>query len=127
MTLFVLSSRDTDPNIEYSLSFNVSFGPPSKINCTFICENNNQVFSAKKIELSYKVIMSQYVNSSLPDKTHVTVRLPPQPREGRTYTCTVTVEGRTNIASGNYMPVTKGTGFSTVKLTGKSADVYYLS
>ena len=119
MTLSILSSRDVDPNIEYALSFNVSFGPPSRINCTYMYENIQQKFSVNEMQLSYDVIMSQYIDSSQPDMTHVTVRLPPQPRENRTYICTVTVEGRVNISSGNYMPVVKGTGFSLVKLTGE--------
>ena len=128
MTLSIHSSRDADPKIEYSLSFNVSFGPPSKINCSYIYENNNQFFGAEEIQLSYKVIRSQYVNSSLPDMTQVTVRLPPQPRDRRTYNCTVAVEGLVNISSGNYMPVTKGTGSSSVKLTGEGVShVYYMS
>ena len=124
MTLSILSSRDADPNIEYFLSFNVSFGPPSRINCIYtnMCENVmvRKNYSIDGIQLSYHVIRSQYIDSSQPDMTHVTVRLPPQPRENRTYICTVTVEGRVNISSGNYMPVTKGTGSSSVKLRGES-------
>ena len=130
MTLSILSSRDADPNIEYFLSFSVSFGPPSRINCIYMYENvmDRRNFSIDGIQLSYDVIMSQYIDSSQPDMTHVTVRLPPQPRENRTYICTVTVEGRVNISSGNYMPVTKGTGSSSVKLTGEGvSDVYYMS
>ena len=33
MTLSILSSRDAGPNIAIALSFNVSYGPPSRINC----------------------------------------------------------------------------------------------
>ena len=121
MTLSLLSSRDSDPNIEYMFTFNVSFGPPSRINCIYMYENIQQDFSVTGIQLSYNVIRSQYVNSSQPDMTHVTVRLPPQPREKRTYICTVVVEGRVGISSGNYMPVMKGTGSSTVKVTGERA------
>ena len=130
MTLSVLSSRDADPNIEYSLSFNVSFGPPSRINCTYMYagENSNQNFSVIGIQLSYNVIMSQYIDSLQPDMTDITVRLPPQPRENRTYTCTVTVEGHVNISSGNYMSVVKGTRSSTVKVTGEEvSDVHNMS
>ena len=88
-------------------------------------ESSKQHFS---IELSYNVIMSKYINSSEPDMTRVTVRLPPQPRENRTYICTVSVEGRVNISSGNYMPVTMGSKFSTVKVTGEVAFnvLYYM-
>ena len=117
MTLSLLPSRDADPKIEYMFVFNVSFGPPSRIN--YMYENIQQDFSVTGIQLSYNMIRSQYVNSSQPDMTHVTVRLPPQPRENRTYICTVVAEGRVNISSGNYMPVMKGTGSSTVKVTGE--------
>ena len=52
--------------------------------------------------------------------THVTVRLENVPRVERTYICTVTVEGRTNITSGNYDFVTLGTpGSSTVTVAGE--------
>ena len=37
----------------------------------------------------------------------------------RTYTCTVTVEGRINIAVVNYDFDTKGSGSSTVTVTGE--------
>ena len=88
-------------------------------------ENSKQNFS---VELAYNVIMSQYIDSSQPDMTRVTVRLPPQPRENRTYTCTVTVEGRVNISYGNYMPVTMGSEFSTLEVTGEGAFavLYYM-
>ena len=33
MTLSILSSRDAGPNIAIALSFNVSYGPPSRVNC----------------------------------------------------------------------------------------------
>ena len=33
MTLTVLSSRDTTPNVQFRLVFNVSFGLPSRILC----------------------------------------------------------------------------------------------
>ena len=119
MTLTVLSPRDADPDIEYSFSFTVSFGPPSSISCMY--NDSIQVFSGRGIhpQLSYDVIRSQYVNSSLPDMTRVTVRLPPQPREGRTYNCTVTVEGRVNIANIAYDYDQKGAGSSTSTISGK--------
>ena len=51
--------------------------------------------------------------------TCVTVRLDTQTRVNRTYTCTVTVESRINIASGSYDFVSKGLGSSTVTVTGE--------
>ena len=120
MTLSILSSRDADPNIEYSLSFTVSFGPPSRIRCT---RDNIQLFNARGLEhysdLTREVIRSRYISSTLPDMTRVTVRLDLQPRAERTYNCTVTVEGRTNIASSSYDFDPKGTGSSTVTVTGE--------
>ena len=41
------------------------------------------------------------------------------PREERTYTCTVTVEGRVNIGGGGYNYDPKGNGTSTASITGK--------
>ena len=45
--------------------------------------------------------------------------LDPQPRVERTYICTVIVEGRINIASGDYDFDIKGSGSSTVTVTGE--------
>ena len=119
MTPSVLSSRDTAPNINISFTFNVTFGPPSRIGCFY---GNEEIFTIRGFEsprlVTYEVIRPHYINSSVPDMTRVTVRLPPQPREERTFTCTVTVEGRTDIQSGPYNFDIKGTGSSTATLTG---------
>ena len=118
MKLIIHSQRDANPNVMLSFSFTVSFGPPSRIQCS---NGLAQVVSVRGLrsDVVYDVIRSHYINSSLSDMTHVTVRLPPQPREGRTFTCTVTVEGRTNIASGNYARVTMGsTRSSTTTISG---------
>ena len=117
MTLSILSSRDADPNIEYSLSFTVSYGPPSRLRCTrdsSVLLNNRGLHS----RLTREVIRSRYISSTQPDMTHVTVRPDPQPRSGATYNCTVFVEGRTNILSGGYDFVQMGSGSSTVNVTG---------
>ena len=119
MTLSILSSRDADPNIEYSLSFTVSFGPPSRITCardSSVLLNN--IRNANPL-LTREVIRSRYISSTQPDMTRVTVRPDPQPRVGGTFTCTVFVEGRTNIASGGYDFVQMGSGSSTVTVTGE--------
>ena len=117
MKLTIHSPRDANPNVTLSFSFTVSFGPPSRIQCS---NGLAQVVSVRGLQsdVVYDVIRSHYINSSLPDMTHVTVRLPPQPRVGRTFTCTVTVEGRTNIASGHFFPVTMGNTSSTTTITG---------
>ena len=118
MTLSILSSRDADPNIEYSLSFTVSYGPPSRISCS---RGSSVLLDIRGLDprITREVIRSHYINSAQPDMTRVTVTLDSQPREGATYTCTVTVEGRTNITSGNYDFDSKGSGFSTVTVTGE--------
>ena len=118
MTLSILSSRDADPNIEYSLSFTVSFGPPSRIICT---SDITQLFIIREssAQVTREVIRSHYVSGTQPDMTRVTVRLDLQPRVGATYACIVTVEGRTNIASGIYGFDPKGAGSSTVTVTGE--------
>ena len=118
MKLIIHSPRDANPNVMLSFSFTVSFGPPSRIQCS---NGLAQVVSVRGLrpDVVYDVIRSHYINSSLPDMTRVTVRLPPQPKEGRTFTCTVTVEGRTNIASGDYARVAMGTSrSSTTTITG---------
>ena len=52
--------------------------------------------------------------------SRVTVRLDNVPRGvERTYTCTVIVEGRINIAGGSYNFDTRGSGSSTVTVTGE--------
>ena len=118
MTLSILSSRDADPNINYMLSFTVSFGPPSRITCT---RDSVQLFTSREPTSLFtrEVIRSRYINSTHPDMSRVTVNLDPQPREGATYACTVTVEGRTGIASGSYNFDVKGSGSSTVTVTGE--------
>ena len=114
MTLSILSSRDADTNIEYSLSFT---GPPSRITCT---RDSSVLLNIRGLHprLAREVIRSRYISSTQPDMTRVTVRPDPQPRVGATYTCTVFVEGRTNILSGGYDFVQMGSGSSTDNVTG---------
>ena len=120
MTFSMLSSRDTESNIKYSLFFNVSFGPPSRIN---YCTRNSIVFlnniRGPHSQLTREVIRSRYINSTHPDMTHVTIRPSPQTREGATYSCQVIVESRVNIDSGMYDFDMKGSGVSTVTVIGE--------
>ena len=100
MRVSILSSRDTDPNVVFTLSFNVTFGPSSLVLCFY----NNQKFITVRgnhPDLSRKVIRSRYT-SSQPDMTSVTVKVDQPIREGRIYRCEVYVEGRKNIDSGTY-------------------------
>ena len=118
MTISILSSRDADTNINISLSFTVSHGPPSRIHC----QHNSMSFINTRDpdpRITREVIRSRYISSDEPDMTRVTVRPDPQPRVGATYFCEVEVESRTGIASGTYSRDRKGVGQSFVTLTGE--------
>ena len=120
MRVSILSSRDTLSNIVFTLSFNVTFGPPSHV----LCYNNKQTAAFFNMRgdgpnLSRKVIRSQYVSSSQPDMTRVTVKVVQPIRENRAYLCEVTVEGRVNIASGVYAHDPKNTTTTNVTVTGE--------
>ena len=124
MKLSILSSRNTEPNLMIALSFNVSFGPPSMIQCL---KKNSEDYLFDPIssrigglsELSREVIRSHYVNSSYPDMTQVTITSQTTPREPGTYTCTVTVEGRANINGDTYSFHNKGDGTTVINITGQ--------
>ena len=129
MTLSILSSRDAVPNIAVAFSFNVSYGPPSRVLCVRIGTPGPAVtfLNARdpNPKLDREVIRSRYINSTLPDMTRVTVRPDPQPSEVTvaTYTCFVYVESRINIASGMYDYDGKGMfGSATVTVSG---ELYY--
>ena len=121
MTLSILSSRDADPNIMFRLSFNISFGPPSRIHCTR--DGSNVVLNGRGIVsgVDYEVIRSRYISSSQPDMTRLSFNQA-RPRIGAKYQCTVTVEGRRNIASGSsgeYTHDPLGSGTSSITVTGE--------
>ena len=94
MKLFLLTPRDTESNVMFTLSFTVSYGLPSRLGC-----NNNLLNTNTRLpgisELSREVIRSHYINSSHPDMTRVNITVT-RPRTAVTYTCTVYVEGRIN-------------------------------
>ena len=124
MRVSILSSRDTsDPNVVFTLSFNVTYGLPSRV----LCYHNKQAAafldSRDDPNLSREVIRSQYVNSSQPDMTRVTVKVDQPIREDRSYRCEVVVEGRVNIVSGTYTYLKMGPPIqdnsSTVNITGE--------
>ena len=118
MTLSILSSRDADPNVMFKLSFNISFGLPSRIQCTrdstVILVDGRGIVPG----VHYEVIRSQYISSSLPDMTRLSFTQT-RPRIGVLYSCTVTVEGRRNIASGTYAHDPLGSETSTTTVTGE--------
>ena len=116
MTLSILSSRDADPDIMFRLSFNVSFGLPSRIQCAgvvpkVIDDDNDGIVSG----VDYEVIRSQYISSSQPDKTRLSFNQI-RPRMGMEYRCTVTIIGRHNIASTDDI---LGSGSSSITVTGE--------
>ena len=122
MRVSILSSKDTLSNIVFTLSFNVTFGPPSRV----LCYHNKQaeaiLNSRDNPNLSREVIRSQYISGSQPDMTRVTVKVDQQIREVRLYRCEVVVEGRKNIVSGTYNHLQMGPPLvdrsSTVNITG---------
>ena len=123
MKLALTSARDSMPELTFTLSFNVSYGLPSMISCTY--GSNKDLFDPAATrgtgisELSREVIRSHYVSTSQADMTRVSVKIS-QAREQRTYTCTVTVEGRVNIDNDDtYNYDSKGSGSSTAIITSK--------
>ena len=124
MRVFILSSRDTISNIVLILSFNVTFGPPSRVHCRY--ESTVILYNQRDHpNLSREVIRSQYVSSSQTDMTRVTVKVFQSIRVKRTYFCQVFVEGRRrNIVSGDYDFLQKGDRTTTVTVTGKSMVLY---
>ena len=128
MTLSLLTPRDTETNIMFTLSFTVSFGPPTEISCS---RNSAQFFSrANSFSISpvvsREVIRSHYINSSYPDMTRV-ILTQTTPRVSSTYSCTVYVTSRINIGipgtdtDGNsiYTTVQEGSDTSTASITGE--------
>ena len=105
MKVSILSSRDTVPNVVFTLSFNVTFGPPSRVYCVYIRKGQTTKieFLNKRDHpnLSCEVIRSRYT-SSQPDTTRITVKVDQPIRERRTYRCEVYVEGCEGIVSGTY-------------------------
>ena len=122
MTFSLISSRDTETNIMFTIQFTVSHGPPSTVVCNI--EGLTKIHKSRQNPsiLSREVIRSHYINSSYPDMTRVTLTLT-STRQPRTYTCNVTVEGRVNIVGGIYNFANKGNGTTTVSITGECVTV----
>ena len=119
MRVSILSSRDSLSNIVLTLSFNVTFGPPSRVFCRY--ESTTILYNLRDDpNLSREVIRSQCVNSSQPDMTRVTVKVEQPTKETGNYACQVFVEGRVNIHGDyNYQYVTKGSGVTDAMVTGE--------
>ena len=124
MRVSILSSRDTVSNIVFTLSFNVTFGPPSRVYCVYIGKGQitkTPFFDVRDdiTKLSREVIRSYHGSDSQSDMTRVSVKVEQPIKEERTYECEVTVEGRGNIVSGTYTRVSKGAGLTNVMITGE--------
>ena len=123
MRVFILSSRDTVSKIVFTMSFNVTFGPPSRVYCVY--SRKGQTIKTPFFDvrdspnLSREVIRSYYGSDSQPDMTRVSVRVEQPMKEERAYECEVTVERRVNIVSGTYTRNNMGSGISTVTITGE--------
>ena len=120
MTLTLLHTRDIGPNVQFSLSFNVSRGLPSRTTCTrdstTIINDVRGVISG----VNFEVVRPLYVSTSQPEITRVSFEELTRPRVGATYSCTVFVEGRTNIASAaSYNFDQLGSATSTATVTGE--------
>ena len=126
MKLSLLTPRDTETNITFTLSFTVSFGPPTNISCS---RYGAEIFSQDDSlnvspVVSREVIRSHYINSSYPDMTRVILTQTTPTRVSSTYSCTVYVTSRTNIGIGGsglsaYREVQEGSGTSTASITGE--------
>ena len=129
MKLYLISSRDTNSNIMFTLSFMISHGPPSTMDC-YHNEDNflTESYSRRNLAdlLSREVVRSHYINSSYPDMTRVTLTQT-MPREPRLYSCTVTVEGRVNIDNNNYNYAPMGSGTTTANITGECVSAPLLT
>ena len=92
MKLSLLTPRDVKTNIMFTLSFTVSYGPPSEM----ACSRNGITFFSRfgsafpSPVVSREVIRSHYINSSYPDMTRVMLSQTTT-RESSTYSCTVYV------------------------------------
>ena len=119
MTLTLLHTRDVGGiNVNFSLSFNVSQGLPSRISCI---RGSTTIYNGRGFVsgVNYEVVRPLYVSTSQPEITRVSFEELTQPKQGATYSCNVYVEGRTNIASGVYDFDQLGSAISTATVTGE--------
>ena len=124
MKLSLLTPKEAVSNLDFTLSFTVSNGGPSRLRC--VIGSNTLLFSETLSrgptvsQLSREVIRSHYINSSYPDMTRVSITRTGQLRAAATYTCTVFVEGRTSPANRlTYNFIQMGSGVSTASITGE--------
>ena len=82
MNVTILSSRDK-AQVDFSLTFDVTFGPQSRIDCSYDNERFYKEIRDDDDQLSREVIRSQY-SSSQPDITRVIVTVGQPIRKSRT-------------------------------------------
>ena len=127
MRLFLLTSKDTEFNIMFNLSFVVSNGVPSVLYCVDADNTNlfpvHQTRSNEAPQLLREVIRTHYINSSHPDMTQVMVKVTLTMREPKILTCTVYVEGRVNITSDSYFYKQMGNASRIANITGECVHV----
>ena len=97
MNLNVMSRRDEDL-LNITLSFNVSFGLPSRVICIDQQQRGKDqafvLFNASEASfLSREVLQTHYFNSSVVDITRVTITLNNVEKKYQSYACNATVEG----------------------------------
>ena len=124
MKLFLTTPKEAVSNLGFTLSFTVSNGVPSRLQC--VDGNNVNLFNSITSrgpfvsQLSREVIRSRYINGSTPDMTRVNITRTGQSRATVTYTCTVYVEGRINPQNGlAYDFRQMGNAATTASITGE--------
>ena len=102
MQFSLLSTRDASPPV-FTLSFNVSDGPPTIVNCRI----NHFIIASSDLQLS-RVIVSGSRSVTL---VTVTVRM----RQAGTYEC---IASNDRVAAGNINGVTALSNTSSLNITG---------
>ena len=115
MSVTLLHTRDVGPNVQFK--FSVSQGLPSRLFCRgggSTLANGRGVVSG----VTYEVVRPLYNGTSQPEITRISFERTLL-RVEATYSCTVYVEGRKNIASDkNYKFDQLGDATSTATVTG---------
>ena len=119
MTLTLLHTRDVGPNVHFRLSFNISLGLPSRM----ICTRDSMLLKLGRGFVSgvnYEVIRPLYVSTSQPEITRISFE-EAQIKSAASYSCTVYVEGRTNInaSATSYNFDQLGSATSTAMIDGE--------
>ena len=109
MQFTLLSSLDANQTV-FSLSFNVSNGPPTQVNCTI--DGNELGVSGEGVVRDVQRTLRS--STDVTDMTLVTVTI--RGRQVGVYNCTVFVEG---VVNGTGHMLTLGSGSSSTVVSGK--------